>query len=342
MIKEGSTEMSESAVRLLAEDREALKDVLLKGDVENAVDTRDGPASLCVSKSSISLKSKFGGTTVLELANSTIALDPDDPDDLTLNQLEPAKPIKCSVESAERPAHELRDLLILSARCFVSLAAEPSFEGTCRVWEGDGYGDYYGRLHGQVMMLFEGKDAPAAGDKPTEALLLHGCRAESIQNEAEDEENGPELSITDSGGEIFSLSLADDATSEEWKEAIESRAAPPAIARASHILVKHAGSRRRASWRDPEGVAIEARSEGAAKAMLAKFRAQIERGEGDVAGFAETHSDCDTAKHGGDLGWFAANYMQPEFEEAVLALEVGQLSQVVTTASGLHLIQRTG
>ena len=53
-------------------------------------------------------------------------------------------------------------------------------------------------------------------------------------------------------------------------------------------------------------------------------------------------SDCDTAKHGGDLGWFAANYMQPEFEAAVLALEDGQLSDVVETASGVHLILRTG
>ena len=53
-------------------------------------------------------------------------------------------------------------------------------------------------------------------------------------------------------------------------------------------------------------------------------------------------SDCDTAKHGGDLGWFAANYMQPEFEAAVLALEVDQLSGIVETASGVHLIQRTG
>ena len=53
-------------------------------------------------------------------------------------------------------------------------------------------------------------------------------------------------------------------------------------------------------------------------------------------------SDCDTAKHGGDLGWFAANYMQPEFEEAVLALEVGELSGVIQTASGAHLILRTG
>ena len=47
-------------------------------------------------------------------------------------------------------------------------------------------------------------------------------------------------------------------------------------------------------------------------------------------------------RQGGDLGWFAAGYMQPEFEEATLALAVGELSDVVTTASGCHLILRVG
>ena len=34
--------------------------------------------------------------------------------------------------------------------------------------------------------------------------------------------------------------------------------------------------------------------------------------------------------------------MHPEFEEAVLALEDGQLSDIVETPTGVHLILRTG
>lgn len=151
-----------------------------------------------------------------------------------------------------------------------------------------------------------------------------------------------ELSISDSNGEVFSLSLADAADRDTWRDALNSRVAPPAIARASHILLKNNASRRLASWRDPDGVDIRKRSESAAAATLRGFRAQIERGEATMEELAMRHSDCDTAKFGGDLGWFGAGYMQPEFEEAVLALEVGQLSDCVVSPSGVHLILRTG
>lgn len=113
-------------------------------------------------------------------------------------------------------------------------------------------------------------------------------------------------------------------------------------ARASHVLLKHENSRRLSSWRDPDGVEIKARTEAEASRQLKAWRAAIERGEKSIDDLARKFSDCDTAEQGGDLGWFPAGYMQHEFEEATLALEVGQLSDVVATASGFHLILRTG
>jgi peptidyl-prolyl cis-trans isomerase NIMA-interacting 1 len=42
----------------------------------------------------------------------------------------------------------------------------------------------------------------------------------------------------------------------------------------------------------------------------------------------------------GDLGYFGRGDMQKEFEDAAFQLKPGEMSHVVETASGLHLIQR--
>ena len=44
---------------------------------------------------------------------------------------------------------------------------------------------------------------------------------------------------------------------------------------------------------------------------------------------------------GGDLGVFGRGKMQVPFERAAFALQVGQLSDIVDTDSGVHLILRT-
>ncbi|XP_006653117.1 peptidyl-prolyl cis-trans isomerase Pin1 [Oryza brachyantha] len=111
--------------------------------------------------------------------------------------------------------------------------------------------------------------------------------------------------------------------------------------RASHILVKHEGSRRKASWKDPDGRVISATSRADAAARLAEFRDQILSGRASFADIAARHSDCSSARRGGDLGTFGRGQMQKPFEDATFALRVGETSDIVDTDSGVHIILRT-
>ncbi|KAJ1302685.1 hypothetical protein OPQ81_003001 [Rhizoctonia solani] len=118
----------------------------------------------------------------------------------------------------------------------------------------------------------------------------------------------------------------------------DSAGAPPGQMRASHLLVKHSGSRRPSSWKE----ANITRSKEEAIEILQGYAAQIGADPNKFAQLAKEHSDCSSHKNGGDLGWFGKGQMQKPFEDGVLALEVGGISGVVETDSGVHLIMRTG
>lgn len=106
--------------------------------------------------------------------------------------------------------------------------------------------------------------------------------------------------------------------------------------RAAHLLVKHRDSRRPASWREAEIT----RSKDEAREILAAYEERIRRGEISLGELALTESDCSSARKSGDLGYFGRGDMQREFEEAAFALKPGEISGIVDTASGLHLIER--
>ena len=56
--------------------------------------------------------------------------------------------------------------------------------------------------------------------------------------------------------------------------------------------------------------------------------------------YAESESDCSSAKRKGDLGPFGRREMQPSFEKASFALKVGELSEIIESNSGVHIILR--
>ena len=66
---------------------------------------------------------------------------------------------------------------------------------------------------------------------------------------------------------------------------------------------------------------------------------RINRGE-KFANVAKETSTCPSAKRGGDLGFFGRGQMVREFELAAFALQKGQISPIVKTKFGYHIIKR--
>lgn len=108
--------------------------------------------------------------------------------------------------------------------------------------------------------------------------------------------------------------------------------------RASHLLVKHKDSRRPSSWREQ----TITRTKDEALEELKKYIEMIETNQATFEELATKYSDCSSAKRGGDLGFFERNQMQKPFEEAAFNLNVGEMSSIVETDSGVHIIKRTG
>lgn len=71
----------------------------------------------------------------------------------------------------------------------------------------------------------------------------------------------------------------------------------------------------------------------------ARAAAEAIAGGRDFGDLAREVSTDGAARQGGDLGWFGPGMMIPEFEEAVRALEPGQVSEPIQTRFGWHLVR---
>ncbi len=98
----------------------------------------------------------------------------------------------------------------------------------------------------------------------------------------------------------------------------------PEQIRASHILFKTEGK---------DDAAVKAKAEEVLKQA---------RAGADFAELAKKYSEDDaSAKNGGDLDYFARGRMVPEFDQVAFAMQPGQISDLVKTQFGYHIIKLT-
>lgn len=177
---------------------------------------------------------------------------------------------------------------------------------------------------GEMIVLRE--QLPEQYQSLPDELLFEGILDQLIQQTALAQELDGELSRRDEiaiqnerRAYIASVVLSQSAEAAISEEALQAAydarfadAEPTQEYNASHILVE---------------------TEEEAQAL----RDQIDEGA-DFAELAREHSQDGAAQGGGALGWFGPGMMVQPFEDAVMALEVGEVSQPIETQFGWHLV----
>jgi len=100
--------------------------------------------------------------------------------------------------------------------------------------------------------------------------------------------------------------------------------------RCRHILLAYEGASR----------SIATRTRDEARHLAEGLREQLLKPGANFVAFARRHSDAPDAVGGGDVGVFDRGMMIAAFEKAAFALQVGQISPLVETRFGFHIIQR--
>ena len=142
-------------------------------------------------------------------------------------------------------------------------------------------------------------------------------------------------------GKLMEKEFADqlNVTEEQAREYYtknKSRFEKPEQVRASHILIKP--EKTDPNVADPNEA--KAKAKAAAKAKAETLLKQVKAGA-DFATLAKDNSACPSAQKGGDLDFRGRGSWVPPFEEAAFNLKVGQVSDVVETRFGYHIIKLT-
>jgi peptidyl-prolyl cis-trans isomerase C len=125
--------------------------------------------------------------------------------------------------------------------------------------------------------------------------------------------------------EIESTLTIPDADAKKFYDENKPRFRQPEGVRTSHILLR-----------------VPSNADAAAKQKVRTdiegILAQVKKGA-DFAGLAKQHSQDGSAQNGGDLGFVTRGQTVPPFDQAVFSMKAGQVSGVVETQFGFHILK---
>ncbi len=174
---------------------------------------------------------------------------------------------------------------------------------------------------GQVM-LGERRGIAAGVDKKRNVelqILLQQSRllAEAYAQENLNPEKNPSMKATDAEIDAYLKAHLEDQV------------------HARHILI----SAGKTASPDAPGPAPSESDKAQARAKAEQVLKRARAGEDFATLAKQFSSDPGSKDKGGDLGWFAAGQMVPEFDKAAFALQPGQISDIVESQFGFHIIK---
>ena len=155
-----------------------------------------------------------------------------------------------------------------------------------------------------------------------QALTAQSTTLEAVRNDARDGMSADKLVETEIAGKV---AVKPEAVTDFYQKNQDKFQQGPRV-RASHILI---GIPQNADAATKQG----------AKAKADALLKDLKAGK-DFAATAKANSqDPGSAPNGGDLGYFEQGQMVPPFEQAAFALKPGEMSEVVETQFGYHIIK---
>ncbi len=117
----------------------------------------------------------------------------------------------------------------------------------------------------------------------------------------------------------------------------------PEQVKASHILIMTSdpkGSAKKAGAKKDDAKKDEEKKKAEAKKKIEMIQKKVKKDE-DFAALAKEFSECPSSNNGGDLGFFKRGQMVKPFEDVAFALKPNEISDIVETRFGYHLIKVT-